>query len=158
MAGKKYVSDNAQLMEEWDCNRNNELGLFPQKLNVGSHKKAWWTCRKCGHSWYTEIRYRNKGIGCPICGRTKAAISKATPKTGKSLFDLYPNLLQEWDYDKNGVRRPQHFNIGSSKQVYWVCQNGHSWKAAINKRTYRNQGCPICNSTSKTSFPEQAIF
>ena len=107
MAGKKYVSDNAQLMEEWDFNRNNELGLFPQKLNVGSHKKAWWTCRKCGHSWHTEIRYRNKGIGCPICGRTKAAISKATPKPGKSLFDLYPNLSQEWDYDKNGVSRPQ---------------------------------------------------
>ena len=30
---KRYVSDNAQLMAEWDWEKNNELGLYPQKIS-----------------------------------------------------------------------------------------------------------------------------
>jgi len=63
---KKYVSDNAQLMEEWNFEKNNDLGLFPNKLACGSNKKAWWQCNK-GHEWQAVIANRNKGIGCPVC-------------------------------------------------------------------------------------------
>ena len=35
---KKYVSDNAQLMAEWDWEKNNAIGLDPHKLVMGSHK------------------------------------------------------------------------------------------------------------------------
>ena len=41
---KQYVSDNARLMAEWDWEKNNELGLSPQTLTLGSGKKAWWKC------------------------------------------------------------------------------------------------------------------
>ena len=36
---KRYVSDNAQLMAEWDWEKNNELGFFPDVLMCGSGKK-----------------------------------------------------------------------------------------------------------------------
>ena len=39
---KQYVSDNAQLVAEWDWEKNNKIGLDPYQLTYGSGKKAWW--------------------------------------------------------------------------------------------------------------------
>ena len=36
---KRYVSDNAQLMAEWDLEKNNELNFDPKKLTLGSGQK-----------------------------------------------------------------------------------------------------------------------
>ena len=63
---KQYVSDNAQLMTEWDWERNYDIGLLPKELACGSNKKAWWRCSK-GHEWQAVIANRNKGVGCPVC-------------------------------------------------------------------------------------------
>ena len=41
---KRYVSDNAQLMAEWNWEKNNALGLEPNKLTCGSGMKVWWKC------------------------------------------------------------------------------------------------------------------
>ena len=68
---KQYVSDNAQLMAEWDWEKNNELNFNPDELTLGSHKKAWWKC-KAGHEWQATIASRNSGRGCPICKKIKA--------------------------------------------------------------------------------------
>ena len=57
---KKYVSDNAQLMAEWDWEKNREISFDPQKLTCGSGKKAWWKCAN-GHEWQARIADRNKG-------------------------------------------------------------------------------------------------
>ena len=61
---KRYVSDNAQLMAEWNWEKNNELGFDPIFLTCGSKKKVWWKCSK-GHEWLAEVKNRNIGIGCP---------------------------------------------------------------------------------------------
>ena len=67
---KRYVSDNAQLMAEWNWEKNNELGFVPNTLTLGSHTKAWWKCSK-GHEWQASVFHRNKGSGCPECAREK---------------------------------------------------------------------------------------
>ena len=41
--------------------------------------------------------------------------------------------------------------------MWWKCEKGHEWQALISNRS-RGDGCPICNSGIRTSFPEQAIF
>ena len=46
MAEKKYIIDNAELMAEWNWEKNNEYD--PKKLTHGSNKKVWWKCKKCG--------------------------------------------------------------------------------------------------------------
>lgn len=38
----------------WDYSKNNELKLFPNKLGLGSGKKAWWKC-EYGHSYSMKI-------------------------------------------------------------------------------------------------------
>ena len=68
---KQYVSDNAQLMAEWDWTKNNELSFFPNKLTCGSDKKVWWICKK-NHSFCSSISNRaSLGNGCPYCANKK---------------------------------------------------------------------------------------
>ena len=39
MAEKKYIIDNAELMAEWNWEKNDELELDPKTLTLGSGKK-----------------------------------------------------------------------------------------------------------------------
>ena len=64
---KKYLIDNPTLMAEWNWEKNNELGLFPDKLTSGSSKKAWWKCNVCAFEWQTKISHRSNGTGCKNC-------------------------------------------------------------------------------------------
>ena len=63
---KKYLIDNPTLMAEWNWEKNNELGLDPTILTLGSNKKVWWICEK-GHEWRSSVANRTKGNGCRKC-------------------------------------------------------------------------------------------
>lgn len=65
---KDFVS-NSKLIDEWDWNKNNELGFNPNKLTLGSGKKPWWICKLCGHSYTASVDHRNNGRGCPNCAK-----------------------------------------------------------------------------------------
>ena len=71
----------------------------------------------------------------------------------------YPELAEEWDYEKNLEINPQDLQAKSNLKVWWKCKHcGHSWQAYISNRTSHNSSCPKCNFKLKTSFPEQVIF
>ena len=61
---KRYVSDNAQLMAEWNWERNTDYD--PSQLTYGNKKIVWWKCQK-GHEWKSAISNRSKVSGCPYC-------------------------------------------------------------------------------------------
>ncbi len=61
-----------------------------------------------------------------------------------SLSTQFPELLKEWNYEKNGNLKPNMISKGSSKKVWWVCKNGHEWKASISNRTNDKNQCPFC--------------
>ena len=68
---KQYVSDNAQLMAEWDWEKNTDFD--PAALMLGSDKKVWWKCKK-GHEWQTTVSHRSNGRRCPKCfGESKTS-------------------------------------------------------------------------------------
>ena len=90
MAEKKYIIDNAELMAEWDWEKNIEAD--PKQLTVGSHQKAWWKCSK-GHEWLAEVKNRNIGIGCPYCSGRYAV------KGENDLQTVNPDLAKEWNYE-----------------------------------------------------------
>ena len=64
MAEGKYLIDHAQLMDEWDWERN--VDVRPEQVTLGSNKKVWWK-GNCGHSWEAPVKGRNAGRGCPVC-------------------------------------------------------------------------------------------
>ena len=143
---KKYVSDNAQLMAEWDWEKNNELGFDPQALTCGSSKKVWWICSLCQHSWMAQLGSRNRGTGCPVCGRIKATAKyRATKLANNSLQENRPDLLEEWDYELNGEITPKLVTASSGQKVWWKCSKcNQSWLASVALRSV-GEGCPICS-------------
>lgn len=140
---KRYVSDNAQLMEEWDWEANNRIGHNPSNLLLGSNKRAYWICSDCGHRWNSIIANRAKGNGCPICARAKLGKGKIVSAIKKSgtLAEKYPQIASEWGIQNELT--PQDISPGSNKVFWWICPKGHSYKSAVTNRV-QGQGCPIC--------------
>lgn len=54
-------------------------------------------------------------------------------------------ILNQWDYEKNIDISPEQISYSSTRQVWWKCDNGHSWQASIENRYYSSGQCPICN-------------
>lgn len=135
---KKYISENAELMKEWDWDANNKEGLDPTQLTLGMNKKINWICAK-GHKWKTSILIRNfSKSGCPFCRNLKVWPGY------NDLATTNPELLKEWDYEKNTLK-PTEVTAGSNKKAWWICSKGHKWERAISGRTLGN-GCPYCTN------------
>ena len=151
---KRYVSDNAQLMAEWDWEKNSELGFDPTQLTCGSHTKIWWI-GKCGHHWMTSVKARTKGTACPICD------GKIVLEGFNDLQTANPHILSEWNWNRNINILPSQVTAGSNKKVWWICEKGHEWEASVKSRN-RGTGCPICDgkvvlegfNDLKTSYPD----
>ena len=63
----------------------------------------------------------------------------------KSLSSIKPELLKEWNYNKNGKLTPESISPSSSKKVWWICSKGHEWQTSPNKRS-NGSGCPYCSN------------
>ena len=133
---KRYVSDNAQLMAEWDWEKNEVLDMHPSNLLSGSNKKAWWKCSR-EHSWQAVIATRSKGVGCPYCA------NRFVWKGFNDLATTHPHLINRWHPSKNEMCTPFDVTSGSDKIVWWLCECGNEWQARI-ANIARGQGCPIC--------------
>ena len=137
---KQYVSDNAQLMAEWDWEKNNDLCLDPYMLTQGCHTIVWWKCIQ-GHSYESQIRNRVSGYGCPYCAGKKVMIGY------NDLETFYPEVAKDWNYDRNGILTPTTVTYASNKKVWWKCNacNGE-YEATVANRTKRGSACPYCAS------------
>ena len=146
-----------KMLVEWDYEKNDRLGLKPDEMLVGSQKKVNWICSK-GHSFERSIYDRLNGRGhCPYCSNRKVL------KGFNDLATTNPELLKEWNYDKNeklGIR-PDEITNGGKTKVWWKCKKGHEWQSTVSsrirdKRLYHE--CPACMSYRKISLPEKIIY
>lgn len=79
--------------------------LTPNDITAGKFKPVWWLCPKCGYEWQASPNNRKRGIGCPCC-------SGRVPKTGvNDLETLYPELLKEWNYERNSSNNLFHHSF-----------------------------------------------
>ena len=147
---RQYISDNPQLMDKWDWDKNNENNILPNKLTCGSGQKAWWKC-PLGHSFEKSVNKMSRNYSCPLCSghRTVAGIN--------DFATYYPDIAKEWHPTKNGRLKPSDISKKNGQKVWWICQYGHEWQATPHDRA-DGTGCPICKSRRSTSFPEQAIY
>ena len=86
---------------------------------------------------------------------TPKRIKTYTEKYG-SLLEMYPEIIREWDYEKNSGLDPNEITSHSSQKVWWFCPNGHSYKSSISHKVV-GRGCPKCSKEKSISFPEKAI-
>ena len=67
-------------------------------------------------------------------------------KQPKHYISDIPELMKEWDWEKNNELGfdPNMITYGSGKKVWWKCKRGHEWLATINSRN-RHKNCPYCS-------------
>ena len=137
---------NPKLADEWDYDKND---LMPTQVTARSNRIIWWKCNE-GHSWQTSIGDRHAyGTGCPICSGHKVLAGF------NDLETLKPELLAEWDYEKNTVL-PSQVAVYSNEHVWWKCQaEGHSWKTAVATRS-TGRNCPRC--AGRTSYTPKCVY
>ena len=119
--------------------------LSPTEVTAASHRKVRWVCEK-GHEWEAQIdSVTVMGCGCPYCAG-KRAIPGET-----DLVTLRPDLMEQWDYEKNTID-PRKTTVAAHDKVWWKCKMGHSWQAMVFSRTREKaSGCPYC--TGKKVLP-----
>ena len=147
------LKDNQHLVDQYDFEKNKDLDLEFDKLTAASNVKVWWKCNKCGNSWLATISSQNdkhKKHGCPYCS------GRFVIKGKNDLLSQHPDVVAEWDYNKNAIGPDEVFS-NSTKKVWWKCKEGHEWRATIANRV-RGSGCPRCNIENVNSFCEQAVY
>ena len=77
----------------------------------------------------------------------------------KSLEFLYPDLLKDWDYDRNIVL-PSEINAHSHFIAHWKCKScGYSWDADVHNRTGKKEaGCPKCAKIRRDNKQKSAVI
>lgn len=128
------------LAQEWHPTKNEKLN--PMYVAKRSNQHAWWL-GECGHEWNATINSRVNGNSCPYCSNRKVL------NGFNDLATTHPNLAKEWHPTKNGSLSPKAISYGSGKTVWWICENGHEWKASPNRRTSKGCGCSVCSQIKK---------
>lgn len=135
-----FADKYPDLLLDYDYSNNPS----PNTLSFGSKTKVRWICHICGTKWEAPIYSRGSGHqGCPRCAKAqmKANINKTNVKKIGSLASKYPELLKEWDYQRNDCN-PDEIPCTSHKSVWWKCPKcGRKWKNSVRNRTIHKQGC-----------------
>ena len=125
-----------RLLKEWHYAKNE--GLTPISVPAYANYKVWWLCSLCGFEWQSIPSHRSGGEGCPACS------NKAVFPGKTDLATVYPDLIKEWDYEKNSIS-PTQVACKSNKKYWWKCvKYGHSWETTVTDRTSDQTGCPFC--------------
>ena len=64
----------------------------------------------------------------------------------KFLSEKRPDLVEEWNYEKNDGLSPESVKINSNRKVWWKCKHGHEWQAIVSDRVSKHIGCPVCSN------------
>lgn len=127
--------NTSALLTQWHPAKNGPL--TPRDVSYGSRRKLWWQCPK-GHAWQAAVYTRTKGSGCPYCAGKLAQAGE------NDLASQRPDLLEQWHPIKNLPMTPERVTVGSHFKAWWICWQGHEWRAEVKSRTLGGTGCPVC--------------
>ena len=119
---------------EWDYEKNTSLDV--SRITPHCNEKAWWKCSK-GHEWMAVISSRSNGTGCPFCSGSRVIPGET------DLATVQPDVVELWNWEKNGNLKPEQFSPKSNIKVWWKCGKGHEWMALINSIS-SGKRCPYC--------------
>lgn len=136
------------LAKEWSS--KNKMG--PDMVLPKSNKKVWWKCPNCEQEYPAHIINRvNQNSGCSYCANLRIYEKN-------SFAYLHPELLKEWNTEKNVGIDPYQISSGKEIRVWWKCRKGHEWNTYLYSRTGKKpSGCPYCSRShykvsKETSF------
>lgn len=128
---------NPELAAFWHPTRNGEI--TPEQVSPHSNKRWWWLCPK-GHEWQGVPNSMEKTPAarlCPYCRNSKVC-------TDNCLASINPELASQWHPEKNGTLTPHDITATSPRNVWWLCNRGHAFRAQVYSRHVKHTGCPYC--------------
>lgn len=144
---KEHMEIGKDIISEWDPENGSMEDYKP-----GSGKMVKFNCTKCGQPYFKAIKHRVNGNIHEPCGR-KIGIErlkqyhKDKMQYEKSLQCVYPELLDEWDYESNSAEgiEPDYISYKSSRKVHWICKEcGNHYYTYVRSRTLNGIGCQAC--------------
>lgn len=131
------LSDNPELCQEWDYQRNAEI--IPENCTRSSGLKVWWKCGVCHGVWQATIANRNIAkTKCPYCSNKKVLLGY------NDLAHKFPEIAKEWS-EENSPIKPENVIFSSHMRVKWCCSIcGVIWESEIRGRTQYKAKCPNC--------------
>lgn len=107
----------------------------PAITNAFSHSKFQWCCTICNHIFTMTVLHRtNNKANCPFCA------GKVVIKGLNDFYTTHHEIAQELC----NVEEATQYTYGSKKKLWWKCDNGHKYEAAICHRICSESGCPFC--------------
>lgn len=149
MKNRKYLKNiDPELFAEINIEKTLEEnpGIIIDEISIGLRKRIWFTCHKCGQTYYQNIKERfSHNFGCPYCkghlaipGKTDI-ISWCKENNRQDIMEeLYRNSHNK-DIDFSRV------SAHSSKKFYFTCEHGHEYQQQLYNKVNRNEKCPECN-------------
>lgn len=155
MRTQATLINNENLMKEWDFENNQ--GLDPAELSLGSNKIAFWICSLCGNQWRASVYSRVvKGSCCRKCSARRRLEFDAS----KSIYKTHPEIAKDWSVKENVKLTPKMFSKGSRYVANWKC---HICGAKATKSIKSYNGCTKCKKGKKlqkkslqTEYPDLA--
>jgi hypothetical protein len=142
------------LAVEWHQPLNG--GLTPEMVTIGSNAQVYWECPS-GHIYPAVVKQRAlKGTRCPFC----PSASSRRPSGDYNFLTECPQEAKDWHPTLNGDEKPYMFSPARKKQYYWLCPEGHPYKASMQSRkksSGKNGGCPYCNHKKATPLYNLAV-
>lgn len=111
--------------------------LTPRDVAGYDNRDYWWTCDE-GHSWQASPANRNKGTECPYC------IGKRPIPGVDDLASQAPELSKRLHPTKNGKKTAVDYFIDYTRDVWWQCEQGHSFRASIRSMV-AGWRCKVCD-------------
>ena len=152
---KQYVSDNAQLIAEWDWKRNGILA--PDMITCGSSKSVWWICKE-GHEWEAQVKNRNKGSGCPYCYHARQRNLPSRNGLQKTHEEFLDDLHRR---NPNELIIIGKYTTARSK-IEWECKRCKRHSFSSPKHLYTATGlCSKCMTAQTTEHMienNEAVF
>lgn len=145
-----YLSENAQLANEWDSEANIADPDTPDSMDgllVGSNKRVHWVCSDCGHKWVNQIFNRGvKHQGCPKCANLRISEKAKARYARKSPLSDYKDVAKYWDTDLN-EDAPDEISATSPAKRWFICENGHESLRAVRDVVKTGFICKACGIT-----------
>lgn len=143
-----YLKNYPDILKLLDIDKNKEeygSSFDAEKILIYSKKKYWFKCYS-GHSFKKSIRSMvNREHKCPICDNTMLLSGYNDLETYIKNNLEYSYIKDLWDLEKNNIKMSD-VKFNESKEYYFKCSLGHSFKYELSRAIMYKVKCPICSN------------
>lgn len=133
--------------EFWSTERNKQS---PREVFSGSHKKFWFDCGKCGHSFEIRLYSVSKGAFCPFCSNKRLCSSNNCNLCFEKSFASH-DKAKFWSFEKN-KQSPREIFENSAKKFWFKCGKcSHYFEIRLYDVSNR-KFCPFCSNQKLCSL------